>query len=240
MPTSHFILLIELDPHRTSALAAQLVRMGIEPVLAADLAEAKTLVRPRSFSFSAVLIPGNLPPQAIDETLRALREVEAVLPAMAYGKTPDPIQRKHLRQAGVHLALWDGYDDTILRFQINRLIASDRLSTARTSRRAPMVGPVVVLVGGREKPGTLFSVSEGGCFVETSRASMDGARVRVQFAVDGFPFDLAGTVAFANVPGNLQRPNLPLGMGISFDAIDEPTRSLIGQLIEKRLTALDV
>ena len=76
------------------------------------------------------------------------------------------------------LALWDGYDERILRFQLNRLVSGEQISAARASRRAPTHAPVRVLVGGREKPGTLYSLSEGGCFVETPRASMDGARLR--------------------------------------------------------------
>ncbi len=121
---------------------------------------------------------------------------------------------------GVVLALWDGYDERILRFQLNRLVSGEQISAARTSRRAPTQAPTRMLVGGREKHGTLYSLSEGGCFIETPRASMDGARLRTLFELDGEHFELDGTVAFANVPGNLQRPNLPLGMGVRFDSAD--------------------
>ena len=60
MPTSHLILLIELDPHRTATLAAQLVRLGVEPIRVADLAEAAALVRSRSYStLSAEISPSS-------------------------------------------------------------------------------------------------------------------------------------------------------------------------------------
>ncbi len=240
MPTSHFILLIELDPHRTSTLAAQLVRLGVEPIRVDDLAEAAAVVRSRSYAFSAVLLPASLPSARVDETLASMRKSGAVLPAMAYGKMPDPSQRKSLRQAGVLLALWDGYDERILRFQLNRLVSGEQISAARASRRAPTHAPARILVGGREKQGTLYSLSEGGCFVETPRASMDGARLRILFELDGESFDIDGTVAFANVPGNLQRPNLPLGMGIRFDSADDATRKDIARVITDRLAALEV
>lgn len=240
MPTSHFILLVEMDPHRTATLAAQLIRLGIEPIRVADLLEAAALVRSRSYSFSGVLLPASLPPALIGKALAHMREAESVLPAMAYGKQPDASARKLLRQAGVVLALWDGFDEGVLRFQINRLVSGEQLSAARTSRRAPTHAPIRILVGGREKHGTLYSLSEGGCFIETPRASMDGARLHILFELDGERFELDGTVAFANVPGNLQRPNLPLGMGVRFDNADAELRSAIARLIQARLGALEV
>jgi hypothetical protein len=240
MPTSHFILLIELDPHRTSSLAAQLVRLGVEPIRVEDLAEAESLVRSRAYSFSAILLPTSLPAQTVGAALARMRKTGAILPAMAYGKMPDANQRRALRHAGVLLALWDGYDERILRFQLNRLVSGEQISAARASRRAPTHAPVRILVSGREKPGTLYSLSEGGCFVETPRASMDGARLRVLFDLDGEAFDLDGTVAFANVPGNLQRPNLPLGMGICFVGTDDAIRKTIAYVITDRLALLEV
>jgi len=240
MPTSHFILLIELDPHGTAALAARLVRLGVEPIRVADLAEATALVRSRAYSFSGVLLPASLPTALVAKGLASMRAADSVLPVMAYGKMPDVAQRKSLRQAGVLLALWDGYDDGVLRFQLNRLVSGEQLSSARTSRRAPAHAPVRILVGGREKQGTLYSLSEGGCFIETPRASMDGARLRTLFELDAERFELDGTVAFANVPGNLQRPNLPLGMGIRFDDTEAGTRKTIARVIQQRLAALDV
>ena len=69
---------------------------------------------------------------------------------------------------------------------------------------------------------------------------MDGAHLRILFEVDGEPFEIDGTVAFANVPGNLQRPNLPLGMGVRFDNTDDETRKSIARVITERLASLEV
>jgi hypothetical protein len=240
MPTSHFVLLIEPDPHRTETLAAQLVRHGVEPIRVAELSEATMLVRSQSYVFSGVLVPTSLPASRVAKALETMRQTESVLPAMAYGKMPDPAQRKILRQAGVVLALWDGWDEGVLRFQINRLNSGERISRARSSRRVPTHAPARVLVGGREKHGVLYSLSEGGCFIETARASMDGARLRTLFELDGERFELDGIVAFANVPGNLQRPNLPLGMGIEFDHPDAATCKAIARVIQERLASLEV
>lgn len=240
MPTSHFILLIETDPSQTGSLAAQLVHLGTEPIRVADLAEAAQVVEEGEYSVSAVLLPSDLPGKEVRRALKTMRRREPKLPGMAYGKAPDRSQRRRLRQAGVLLSLWDGYDVGVLRFQINRLVAGESQHSIRGSRRVPIHTPVRVLVGGREKDGFVYSLSEGGCFIESSRASMDGARLRMIFSLAERELEIDGIVAFANVPGNLQRPNLPLGMGVRFEELSKSNRSTLARFIKERMNSLEV
>ena len=51
---------------------------------------------------------------------------------------------------------------------------------------------------------------------------------------------LSGSVAFSNVPGNLQRPNLPLGMAVQFDDIANEDRRTLLDYLEKRRAQLEV
>jgi hypothetical protein len=51
---------------------------------------------------------------------------------------------------------------------------------------------------------------------------------------------VAADVIFTNVPGNLQRPNLPLGMGVSFQDIDAEARQAIARYVDERLHELSV
>ena len=112
--------------------------------------------------------------------------------------------------------------------------------SVRGARRAPIHVPVRVQVGGREKDGVLYSLSEGGCFIETPRASMDGARLRLIFELEQREFEIDGVVAFANVPGNLQRPNLPLGMGVRFKDVPDLLLKPLGKFIQERMNSLEV
>jgi hypothetical protein len=240
MQASHFILMIESNADQGEKLATQLVRLGVEPIRVADLAEAIASVKSKQYAFGAVILPSDLPGKLVHKAMKSMRRREPVLPAMAYGKVPDTAQAKRLRRAGVLLALWDGYDEGMLRFQLNRLVAGDGQSSMRKSRRAPTHTPVRVLVGGREKDGVLYSLSEGGCFIESPRASMDGARLTLLFDLAGQPLELDGVVAFANVPGNLQRPNLPLGMGVRWKDMDRGAQDQISQFVRDRMSALEV
>jgi hypothetical protein len=237
---SHFILLIESDPTVSERLARQLIRQGVEPIRVADPAEAIDVVSSQDYAICAVLIPADLPPEILASAMKSLRRKQPALPAMAYGKAPDDRQRMALRGADVTLALWDGYDEGMLRFQINRMLSDESQHTPRASHRAPLHVPVRILVGGREKHGMLYSVSEGGCFIETPRASMDGARLQLFFELGRHPYELEGVVVFANVPGNLQRPNLPLGMGIRFGELPTRLKAPIRDFIEARMSSLEV
>lgn len=240
MPASHFFLMIESDPNLSESLATQLVRMGVEPIRVADLAEAVATVKSKQYAFAGLLLPSDLPTKIVDKAMKSMRRREPILPAMAYGKCPDPAQAKGLRGAGVLLALWDGYDEGILRFQVNRMVSGEAQSGVRRSRRAPTHTAVRVTVGGREKSGLLYSVSTGGCFIETSRASMDGARLNMMFELADYTFELEGVVVFANVPGNLQRPNLPLGMGVRFTKVPESSKDRLNDFIRERMESLEV
>ena len=240
MSANHFILLVENTPTESETLALQLVRLGVEPIRVADLAEAMNVVKSREYAIRAVLLPSNLPGKVVHKAMKSMRRREPGLPSMCYGKAPDARQRKALRQAGILLALWDGYDEGILRFQLNRMISGESQQSVRGSRRAPIHAPVRVLVGGREKQGVLYSLSEGGCFIETPRASMDGARLQLFFTLEQREYEISGTVVFANVPGNLQRPNLTLGMGVRFEELAPPQKAAINDFIQTRMSALEV
>ena len=240
MPASHFLLLVESDPERTESLAAGLVRLGVEPIRVPDLADAVATVKAKEYAIAAILVPSDADGRDLRKALKSMRRREPVMPAMAYGKAPEGKQAAALRDAGVLLALWDGYDEAMLRFQANRLLSGDTQSAARRSRRVPTAAPVRVRVGVREKDGVLYSLSEGGCFIETPRASMDGARLTLQFELEERSYELTGEVVFANVPGNLQRPNLPLGMGVRFDSIPQNALGSLEQFIQRRTEALEI
>jgi DNA-binding response OmpR family regulator len=237
---SHFILLIEHEASNSDALATSLVRLGIEPIRVTSLSEAAETVKSRQYAIRGILLPGDLPGTDVKNAMKSMHRREPMLQAMAYGKAPDEAQRIHLRRAGVLLALWEGYDDGVLRFQINRLVTRDTEHSIRSSRRAPIHTPIRILVSGREKMGILYSISEGGCFIETQRASMEGAHLRLMFRLANIDYALDGSVAFSNVPGNLQRPNLPLGMGVGFEDMPNEARWQLADFIRDRMDALEV
>jgi CheY-like chemotaxis protein len=237
---SYFILLVEDERTGCDALATSLVRLGVEPILVENLEEAAEIVTSGQYVIAGVLLPSYLPGTDIRNAMKGMQRHEPMLHAMAYGKAPEPAQRILLQQAGVLFALWDGYDEGVLRFQINRFVSKEGDHALRDSQRAPTHTPIRMLLGGREKEGMLYSISEGGCFVETKRASMEGAQLQLIFRLVDVDYSLDGVVAFSNVPGNLQRPNLPLGMGVRFESMPDEARWQLADFIRDRMDALEV
>jgi hypothetical protein len=50
---------------------------------------------------------------------------------------------------------------------------------------------------------------------------MRNASVEVEIDFWPSPIRASGVVAYTSVPGNLRRPNLPIGMGVRFEQVDE-------------------
>ena len=69
---------------------------------------------------------------------------------------------------------------------------------------------------------------------------MEGAKLALEFKLRHETIEVRGVVIFSYVPGNLQRPNLPLGMGVRFEGLDRQTEKLIIAYLEERAAELNV
>ncbi len=69
---------------------------------------------------------------------------------------------------------------------------------------------------------------------------MDRARLRLIFELKDRELEFDGVVAYSNVPGNLQRPNLPMGMGVRFEEVDNATAKHLKSYVKGKLAQLEV
>ena len=94
---------------------------------------------------------------------------------------------------------------------------------------------------GRRREAWLYDLSNGGAYLELERPALTGARVELELPLAGEnPRRLAATVVHTNVPGNLQRSRLPLGMGIRFDELDADMRHQLTRVISEQSSRLMV
>jgi hypothetical protein len=143
------------------------------------------------------------------------------------------------REAGFALALFEPFDDATLRFQVNRVFLGRReAGPGRCEARVPVDWPVVVHVGSRRKSASLYTLSPGGAFIETTRPSVRGVALRLEIPLCGRTRDLAATVVHTNVPGNLVRRHAPLGMGLRFAALPDPVAAELQTFVAERASAL--
>jgi Tfp pilus assembly protein PilZ len=159
---------------------------------------------------------------------------------LASGPEPGLDARDDLRAAGVSIALWEPFDDALLRYQVNRALASIEGRRPRGAMRVPCNVPARARTGDREKPGRLYTISEGGVFFETPRASMRGVEVDLELQMAGQVLPAHGRVALSNVPGNLRNPKLPVGIGVRFTDLPEESASAIRRAVASIAPGLDV
>jgi hypothetical protein len=220
--------------------APRLECLGVEVHEVADLGQARTVLDAMVPDGSVLFLPGRHLSPNLKRDLAELTSVFPNLALVAVGKLPDKAERKQLRSAGVRLALWEPFDDGTLRFQLNRAVEGRRVDQRRGDTRIPTYLLARVHVGDRTKDAIVYSLSRSGAFLETTRASMEGARIGVELRLPSRPMRVNAVVVFANVTGNLQRPNLPMGMGVRFTDLDAEDDKAICHYVTERSAQLEI
>ena len=87
---------------------------------------------------------------------------------------------------------------------------------SRRAERVPASWPVEVRIGSRARPAQLYSLSARGAFLATAGPALRRTLVHITLPLPSQDLRVAGEVVLTNVPGNLRKRNLPIGMGIRF------------------------
>ena len=213
------VLVVDAGGHPLEPAAQRLRLLGIPALRAKTGAEARAaLVDPRA-AIGAVLIPPDPPTLDLPRALRALSTTPdgTQLALLVCGPCPDVAGRARLRDAGARLALWEPLDDHALRFQVNRAFATGTSQALpRRAERVPTSWPVEVRIGAKVRPSQLYSLSARGAYLATAGPALRRTLVHVTLPLPGQDLRVAGEVVLTNVPGNLRKRNLPIGMGIRF------------------------
>jgi hypothetical protein len=237
------LLLIDVGGESMHVLASRVRRLGYPVLRAKTTEEAKQLLCDPRYAVSAAVIPSDLPVANLRGALQALRQISAVehLAFLVSGSRPPPARRRELQEAGAEYGLWDPVDAHTLRFQINRAMAG-RLTqpSRRRSLRAPASWPVNLRVGRRHKEGRVYSISAKGAFVATSTPPLRRSTVVAKMALPMATVRATGPVVFTNVPGNLMKHNLPVGMAVRFEDTPPETEALLQVYAEVRHCTLEV
>ena len=241
MPIERSVLVLDGGGAPRAALVHRLRRLGYRTLRAKSPEDAFRLVEEHRHATAVALIPPDL---AVMDLAHALAALAAKAPGgqLAYvvnGPRPGGETLDELRAAGVSLALWDPFDDARLRFQVNRALAEDDLGgLPRREVRAPVDLPVQVFRAGRRQPARSYTLSGGGIYLETPRPAMRGAALELEVPIGAGPLRLPGTVVYTNVPGNLHRTNLPVGMGVRFGDLPDAAAVAIRRLVGESSLAL--
>jgi Tfp pilus assembly protein PilZ len=212
------ILVFASGQDEGDALARRVRDLGFRPAVAKTPDAARSIVEEPRFGVRAALLSTDLPVVDLGAALDDLRARanSGRLAFVAIGARPDAAGAERLREAGITLGVWEPYPEAALRFQLNRALDDGTSARDREAERVPIARRARIVSGRFAKAATIYTLSSGGAFVETPRPSPRGARVLLELVLPACDVVVEGRVIYTNVPGNLLRPNLPVGMGIRF------------------------
>lgn len=229
------VLLLGFGP-RGPALAGRIFLLGPRTAFAETPEDALPVVR--TGAIAAALVCSEPPFDPASPALRGLRKAApgGALPLVVSGPRPGPRELDAFRSAGATLALFEPFSHGELRFVLNRA----RHAPTEESRDALRVP--TDLVGRAEsgtgpKPVSVYNLSVGGAFLETMRPTGAGGRITVELPLPGRNLRAQALVVSTNVPGNLQRPNLPMGMGVQFLGLEPDDTRALAAYVEERSRA---
>lgn len=240
-PARSSVLLVDCGSQPLQDLATRARRVGFRVLRAKTPEDAREALRDGRHEIGAVVIPPDLVAQNLGLALRAFRDLapERALPLVVAGPRPGSEDCGRLREAGAGLSLFEPFDDHTLRFQLNRALArQSEAASERRAVRAPVDWAVRVRMGQRDKPARVYCLSATGAFLATSRPSSRGSLLYFTLPLPGGAVDVAGRVVHTNVPGNLVRENLPLGMAVQLTGTPREVEAEIRSFAERQAEAL--
>jgi hypothetical protein len=217
-------------------LAGRIVVLGYRALRAVDVDSAVDAIRRQDQPVRVVMFPIDAPFVNRAADLRRMDDVSGALGlrAIVSDSQPDPAEIAALKRDGVRFALWKGFHDSDLRFTLNAALYDETRGQLRPSLRVPASLIVRVKSGAGEKAGMLYNLSTSGAYVETSRPSMPGGSITLTIEFPNGAIETTASVVFANVPGNLQKSNLPIGMGVKFSRISLAAAERIAKYVSER------
>jgi hypothetical protein len=243
MATPRDLLLIDAGDQPLQVLTGRLKRLGFRVIPVKTPEAAGEVICDPRFRVGAAILPPDLPVANLRGALASLRGFgpRGELTFLATGPRPAPAEQARLRGAGVRFGLWDPVDSHTLRFLVNYALADQALlNRERRTLRAPTDWPVQVRTGRREKDARVYAVSAGGAYLATERPLMRKSLVHLSLPLPTGAIQATARVVMTNVPGNLMRRNLPVGMGVSFTATPVEHEAALQMYAEDRFRQLEL
>ena len=228
------------DEH--DGLAQRLLALGYRPVRAAEPRGAALMLTRVDRPVRAAILPAEFGDAALDRAneLARLSEAAGGVRFVVTGKPPAADAIDGLRRDGVRFCLWQPFTDSELRFVTNRALYDSTRGEVRNRTRVPTDLVARVRNGAGERTAGVYNLSSVGAYLETRRSAMKGGRVRISLPLPSGEIELAAQVAAANVPGNLKRENLPVGMGVEFVNLGAEAEATIHQYVAQRASAFEL
>jgi len=223
-------------------LAGRIVLLGYRALRASQVDDVLQLISRQVQPVRVLMFHSTAPFENRAQDLRAMAERAGALGlrTIVSGPQPELAEMAALKRDGVKYCLWKGFNDAELRFVLNTCLYDETRGQHRPAARVPANVVVRVKSGAGDKAGMISNLSPTGAFIETQRPSMPGGRVTLTIEFPDGAVSIPASVVFANVPGNLQRPNAPLGMGVRFAPGAPEAAARVAKYARERMRAYEL
>lgn len=233
------IFLIGLgDQH--GSLAHRVLELGYRPVRAEDTLAASLLISRLDRPVRTAIVPAQFEFLDRASELARLAKDAGSLRYIVTGKEPSADDVDGLRRDGVRFCLWEPFTDSEMRFVLNRALYDTTRGEVRERTRVPTNLVARVRNGAGEKTVGVYNLSSSGAFLQTQRSGVKGGNVRVFLPLAAGDLELPALVTSTNVPGNLKRGNLPVGMGVEFVDLDGESRAALENFVSQRARSFEL
>lgn len=223
---------------RTRFLAGHLLLLGYRAAGARELDAALRIVAQATPPTRVGLLATD---HGLADVAAALRSITEFAPAplqwILIGRRPEASEIEVLRAAGVTFSLFDPFRDEDLRFVVSEAHHAGSPHALRTEQRVPTMLRARVTTRTGERVAVVCNLSTIGAYLATPRPAMRGGTLAMQLPLGGRAIDLSGHVIWNNVPGNLRRPNAPVGMGVAFTDVSAEAARALAQFVAERSNA---
>ncbi len=236
MADERYVLAFEGEGNQVGDVAMRLLRLGFDVLYARSAEEAWLLARQEAAHIHTLLFP---PGVNLADLGRLAHEVQNSAGGRApilvvAGERPDETVRKALREAGVVWAIWDPGDDAALRFAVGSAISLPSELQPRGEPRVPTSRLTTFYVGDKRRDAVLYSLSERGAFLETSRPAPPGTGIAVEMTFPDRQLQTLARVLYATPAPEKGLARMPGGMGIVFEGLSEEGARFLRSYVSKR------
>ncbi|MGI9432202.1 MAG: PilZ domain-containing protein [Myxococcota bacterium] len=221
------------DPVRQKSLVDRLWTVGLRAKGAPDVPEAHRLMDMEGpFQIAIVESEADALAELISEFRKHISRAEARV--LVFGSRISAPEIAAAREAGADFALWEPCHGSELRFVVNQAAYTETRGAIRDQLRVPTQLAAFVHSGAGRKPAGVYNLSMLGAYLETPRPNGSGATILVELLMRSGSVHLDAEVVTTNVPGNLRRPNRPIGMGVRFLAPRPEQEEALRRFVDER------
>jgi PilZ domain len=223
---------------RVRFLAGHLLLLGYRAAGAKDVAAALRMLALASPPIRVGLLASD---HGLPDAAEALREIATLAPKplqwIAIGQRPEASEIESLRGAGARFALFDPFGDEELRFVVSEAHHAGSPERLRIEQRVPTLIRARVTTKTGERVAVVCNLSTLGAYLATPRPAMRGGTLQIRLPLEDAEVELQGLVMWNNVPGNLRRPNVAVGMGVRFTEVSGDASAALERFIAERAKA---